>query len=92
MSQQSQLPEFLSRTEVARWLNIHPQSLANMASQHRGPTFMRTGLLQGKALYRKEDVLAWLQSNVAREKPSTQRAKPAATSTKRRHVKATSGK
>ena len=92
MSQQSQLPEFLSRTEVARWLNIHPQSLANMASQHRGPKFMRTGLLQGKALYRKEDVLAWLQSNVTREKPSTKQAKPTAPSTKRRRAKATSGK
>ena len=57
-------PEFLSRTEVARWLNLHPGSLANMASQKRGPKFMRTGHLQGRALYRREDVLAWLESNV----------------------------
>lgn len=58
------LPEFLSRLEVAQWLNLHPRSLGNMASQGRGPKFMRTSHLQGRALYRREDVLAWLESNV----------------------------
>jgi hypothetical protein len=57
-------PEFLSRTEVATWLSLHPGTLANMAARGCGPKFVRTGHLQGRALYRREDVLAWLESNV----------------------------
>ena len=67
-------PEFLTRTEVARWLKLHPQSLANMASRHQGPKFLRTGRLQGRALYRRSDVLAWLEANVSRRDPVTKQA------------------
>jgi len=57
-------PQFLTRLEVASWLKMHPGSLGNLASQGLGPKFLRTGHLQGKVLYRREDVLAWLESNV----------------------------
>ena len=64
------LPEFITRTECAAWLKMHPISLGNMASQGRGPKFVRTSHLQGKTLYRVSDVLAWLESNVGGGKPA----------------------
>jgi len=70
-------PQFLSRAEVARWLNLHPRSLANMALKNRGPRFVRTSHLQGRALYRREDVLAWLESNVeSRKAKAVSQAEP----------------
>jgi hypothetical protein len=43
----------LTRTEAADLIGVHPNTLANLATWGRGPTFEKCGR---RAMYRREDV------------------------------------
>lgn len=47
---------------VAAFLSTAPQTLANWRSTGGGPKFRKVG---GKAMYRKSDVIAWIEQNPA---------------------------
>lgn len=54
-----QLPELATRTEVARYTRLSVPTLARWAGEGRGPRFLRAG---GRVLYRRGDVIGWLDS------------------------------
>ncbi|MFZ8758629.1 helix-turn-helix transcriptional regulator [Microbacterium sp. HMH0099] len=54
-----QLPEVATRDEVACFTRISKPTLARWAVEGKGPTYRKAG---GRVLYRREDVLAWLES------------------------------
>lgn len=53
------LPEIATRKEVSTFTRISMPTLARWAAESKGPRFKRAG---GRILYRREDVLAWLDS------------------------------
>jgi excisionase family DNA binding protein len=55
--------ELQSRREVSEWLGLPKQTLANWASQGKGPRFYKVGR---HTRYDPTDVRAWLEEN-ARE-------------------------
>jgi len=84
---------FLTRVEAAHMMRLDPATLGNLAAKRQGPPYMKTARTRGKALYRKTDVLAYLQANgracggssTATSSTSKASGKPArATSTRRR--------
>lgn len=51
-------PTYLSREQAAAFLHVQPKTLANWASQGKGPKFRK---LSGKlVLYAVEDLQAWV--------------------------------
>lgn len=54
-----ELPEVALRSEVAEFTRISIQTLARWAVEGKGPKYKRAG---GRCLYRRADVLAWLDS------------------------------
>ncbi|MBD3942803.1 helix-turn-helix domain-containing protein [Microbacterium sp. NEAU-LLC] len=53
------LPEVASRNEVAEYTGISVPTLARWAGEGKGPKSIKAG---GRRIYRKRDVLAWLDS------------------------------
>lgn len=49
--------EWLTRQQVAELLKYEPKTLANWASEKKGPPFRRVG--GGRCRYRLTDVLTW---------------------------------
>lgn len=59
MEEGATLPEVASRRQVAAYTGISMPTLARWAGEGSGPKFVKAG---GRVLYRKRDVLAWLDS------------------------------
>lgn len=55
----AELPEIATRDEVAKFIRISVQTLARWAVEGKGPKYKRAG---GRCLYRRSDVLAWLDA------------------------------
>lgn len=55
--------DLLTRTEAAALMRVSPGALSNMHARGEGPAYMKTARLRGKALYRREAVLAYLEGN-----------------------------
>lgn len=53
------LPEVATRREVSAFTRISVATLARWAVEHKGPPFRKAG---GRVIYRRADVLAWLDS------------------------------
>lgn len=53
------LPDLATRRQVAEWTQTSVPTLARWAAESKGPRFVRMG---GAVRYRREDVLAWLNS------------------------------
>lgn len=53
----------LTRKEAAALMRVSPGALANMHARGEGPRYLKTARLRGKALYRREAVLAYLEGN-----------------------------
>ncbi|WP_082734174.1 helix-turn-helix transcriptional regulator [Microbacterium hominis] len=53
------LPEIATRQEVSAYTRISMPTLARWAGEGKGPRFRRAG---GRVLYRRADVIAWLDS------------------------------
>ncbi|WP_280333116.1 helix-turn-helix transcriptional regulator [Nocardia wallacei] len=49
--------QWLTRRQVADMLGFEPKTLANWASEGKGPRFVRVG--GGQCRYRLADVVAW---------------------------------
>ena len=51
-------PRYLNREQAAAFLHVQPKTLANWASQGKGPKFRKPG---GRVvLYTQEDLEAWV--------------------------------
>ncbi len=55
------MTELLDTLEVARFLGIHPQTLAAWRSQGRGPKWVKVGARVVR--YRPGDIEKWLRRN-----------------------------
>lgn len=55
------MDKLLSTLETARYLDIHPTTLATWRVEGRGPRFIKLG--NRKVRYRSEDITAWLDKN-----------------------------
>lgn len=53
------LPDVATRAEVAAYTRISKPTLARWAMEGKGPKFRKAG---GRVLYRRADVLSWLDS------------------------------
>jgi hypothetical protein len=53
---------FLTRTEAAALMRLNPRTLDNLAAKKKGPPYMRTSMLCGRALYRRSAVIAYLEA------------------------------
>jgi hypothetical protein len=73
----------LTRAEAAAMMRLSPGGLANLHARGEGPAYLKTARIRGKALYRREAVLAYLESNG--RKPTTS-GKRKATSRKASHA------
>ena len=71
---------FLTRTEAAALMRLNPRTLGNLAALRKGPPYVRTSTLRGRALYRRSAVLAFLDSNAA----EVEAPQPAASAKKRK--------
>jgi hypothetical protein len=78
--------QFLTRTEAARLMRLHPRTLGNLAAKRQGPPYMKTSALAGRALYRRSAVIAFMEQNAA-----VRTLAPTPTDTKPRRRKATAG-
>jgi predicted DNA-binding transcriptional regulator AlpA len=59
MSKDKSLPRFLTREQLAERLGLKPKTLQNWANNGKGPRSYR--LEGGFAVYKTEDVSAWLE-------------------------------
>jgi hypothetical protein len=73
----------LTRAEAAAMMRLSPGGLANLHARGEGPAYLKTARIRGKALYRPEVVMAYLESNG--RKPTTS-GKRKATSRKASHA------
>lgn len=55
------LPEMITRKQLAEYLGMTEPALSMMVSRRQGPKFIRLGRT---IRYRREDVLAWLADRV----------------------------
>jgi excisionase family DNA binding protein len=55
------LPEIVTRRQLAEYLGLTEPALSQMAARHQGPKYIRLG--RG-IRYRREDVFAWLDQRV----------------------------
>lgn len=70
---------FLSRIQAANFLGLQPQSLAKMASEGRGPRYVKYG---GRTVrYRMKDLIAFVDT--LPEYPATQKKRQKASAYKR---------
>ena len=78
--------DLLTRAEAAALMRLSgPAALSNMHARGEGPAYMKTARLRGKALYRREAVLAYLEGNG--KQPAGQAKRPRkATSRKASHA------
>ena len=78
--------DLLTRKEAAALMRLSgPAALSNMHARGEGPAYMKTARLRGKALYRREVVLAYLEGNG--KQPAGQVKRPRkATSRKASHA------
>lgn len=53
------LPDLLTRAEVAEYLQMSVSGLANWAAEGKGPRFIKMGY---HVRYKREDVVAWAAS------------------------------
>lgn len=53
------LPDLATRQQVAEYTQTSVPTLARWAGEGKGPKFVRLG---GAVRYRREDVLAWIES------------------------------
>jgi DNA-binding transcriptional MerR regulator len=53
----------LSRREAARFLQVHPVTLAKWAQAGTGPRYARTGEHRGRVLYELHDLREWLEQH-----------------------------
>lgn len=53
------MPNLATRQEVAEYLKLSPNSLAQMAHEGRGPRYLLVG---NRARYSWDDVKVWLES------------------------------
>lgn len=56
------LPELATRQQVADFLQISVGALARWAMEGKGPRFVRFGGSGATLRYRRDDVLAWIES------------------------------
>jgi hypothetical protein len=56
---------FLTRSETARLMRLAPSTLRNLAAMKppQGPPYMKTARLRGRTLYRKSEVIAYMEGN-----------------------------
>lgn len=54
------MEQLLRPGQVAEWITLSEQTLANMRHQGRGPRYVKAG---ARVLYRRSDVEAWLDAN-----------------------------
>ena len=73
----------LTRAEAAAMMRLSPGGLANLHARGEGPAYLKTARLRGKALYRRDAVLAYLESNGRKPAASGKRK---ATSRKASHA------
>lgn len=57
-----ELPPVATRTEVATFTRISEPTLKRWAAEGKGPMFRKAG---SRVLYRREDVLSWLEGLTA---------------------------
>jgi predicted DNA-binding transcriptional regulator AlpA len=50
---------YLTRDQVAKRLGLAPKTLANWASEGKGPKFIRFGRKRGRVRYPAEEFEAW---------------------------------
>ncbi len=62
MATTTELRELSTREQVAEFTQIKKQTLARWAVEGKGPKFIKLG---GAVRYRRDDVLAWLESIAA---------------------------
>ena len=55
------LPELITRKQLAEYLGVTEPALSQMVTRRQGPRFIRLGR---SIRYRREDVFAWLQERV----------------------------
>lgn len=55
------IPEMLTDKQVGDIVHMKPSSLAQMRYKGTGPKFVKLG---SRVLYRREDVVAWIDENV----------------------------
>jgi excisionase family DNA binding protein len=55
------LPEMITRRQLAEYLGMTEPALSMMVGRRQGPKFIRLGR---SIRYRREDVIAWLDSRV----------------------------
>jgi len=55
------LPEMITRRQLAEYLGMTEPALSMMVNRRQGPKFIRLGR---SIRYRREDVLAWLDARV----------------------------
>jgi predicted DNA-binding transcriptional regulator AlpA len=56
------LPELATRRQVADFLQISVGALARWAMEGKGPRYVRFGGSGATLRYRRDDVLAWIES------------------------------
>lgn len=68
------LPSYLSRKDVGKFFGaiISPRYMANLDSINKGPVRLRIGR---KTVYRKEDLIAWLQARTTEINPTEESQK-----------------
>jgi len=54
--------EILSRDEAAEFLRVSPATLQNWAAHGTGPRYSRSGDVRGRTLYRRADLLRWVEA------------------------------
>ena len=64
----------LTRAEAAALMRLTPGGLSNLHARGQGPAYLKTARVRGKALYRRDAVLAYLESN-GRQQPVKAKAK-----------------
>ena len=76
------LPDIISRKQLAEYLGMTEPALSQMATRKQGPPFVRFGR---SIRYRRDDVLRWLDSRMV--DPAEQAAPPATPARRRRNTK-----
>lgn len=69
------MPErWMTTSEVAEMLGVTKRTIENWRSNSKGPPYVKLGNIR----YRKEDVLAWVESNIVKPNASKSKEEDAA--------------
>ncbi len=60
------MDKLLSTAEAAAILGLKPQTLRVMRCYGNGPQFVRLGSKHARAMYRREDLQAWIEARIYR--------------------------